>query len=116
MMIHRGSIWWADLPSPSGAGPGYRRPILILQADAFNSSRIATVIGIAITSNLRLAAAPGNVLLPAAESGLPRNSVINVSQIITLDKDDLDEPAGAVSARILTAVEQGIRLVLDLYL
>jgi mRNA interferase MazF len=114
MMIHRGSIWWADLSSPSGAGPGYRRPILILQADAFNSSRIATVIGIAITSNLRLAAAPGNVLLPAAESGLPRNSVINVSQIITLDKDDLDEPAGTVSARILIAVEQGIRLVLDL--
>lgn len=114
MIIRRGSIWWTDLASPSGAGPGYRRPILILQADAFNSSRIATVIGVAITSNLRLAAAPGNVLLQATESGLPRDSVINVSQIVTLDKEDLDVPAGAISARTLATVQQGVRLVLDL--
>lgn len=114
MVIHRGSIWWADLPSPSGAGPGFRHPILIIQADAFNTSRIATVIGVVITSNLRLAAAPGNILLRTNESGLPRDSVINVSQIITLDKADLDEQIGAVSARTLTAVEEGVRLVLDL--
>lgn len=114
MVIHRGSIWWADLPSPSGAGPGYRRPILIIQADAFNTSRIATVIAVVITSNLRLAAAPGNVLLRASESGLPRDSVINVSQIITLDKADLEEQIGVVSARTLTTVEEGIQLVLDL--
>ncbi|MBI1294216.1 type II toxin-antitoxin system PemK/MazF family toxin [bacterium] len=112
--MHRGSIWWADLPSPSGAGPGYRRPILIIQADAFNTSRIATVIAVVITSNLRLAAAPGNVLLRASESGLPRDSVINVSQIITLDKADLEEQIGVVSARTLTTVEEGIQLVLDL--
>jgi mRNA interferase MazF len=114
MVIHRGSIWWADLPSPSGDGSQGRRPILIIQADAFNTSRIATVIAVVITSNLRLAAAPGNVLLRASESGLPRDSVINVSQIITLDKADLEEQIGVVSARTLTTVEEGIQLVLDL--
>ena len=114
MVIHRGSIWWANLPSPTGASPGYRRPILILQANAFNNSRIATVIGVVVTSNLRLAAAPGNVLLRSNESSLPRDSVVNVSQIITLDKDDLEEPIGVVSARTLRTIEQGIRLVLDL--
>jgi mRNA interferase MazF len=112
--MHRGSVWWADLPEPTGAAPGYRRPILLIQADAFTNSRLATVVAVVITSNLRLAAAPGNLLLPAAESGLPKDSVVNVSQIVTLDKQTLDELIGHVSARTLTLIESGIRLVLDL--
>ena len=112
--MHRGSVWWADLPDPAGAAPGYRRPVLLIQADAFTDSRLATVVAVVITSNLRLAAAPGNVLLPADESGLPKDSVVNVSQIVSLDKQTLDEPIGQVSARTLTLIESGIRLVLDL--
>jgi mRNA interferase MazF len=112
--MQRGEIWWADLAEPAGSAPGYRRPMLLIQADAFTASRIATVIAVVITSNLHLAAAPGNVLLQAAESGLPKDSVINVSQIITIYKLTLDEQVGHVSARTLEAVEQGLRLVLDL--
>jgi mRNA interferase MazF len=112
--MHRGTVWWADLPDPLGAAPGYRRPVLLIQADAFTNSRLATVVAVVITSNLRLAAAPGNVLLPADESGLPKDSIVNVSQIVTLDKQILDEPIGQVSLRTLTLIERGIRLVLDL--
>ena len=112
--MHRGTVWWADLPDPLGAAPGYRRPVLLIQADAFTDSRLATVVAVVITSNLRLAAAPGNVLLPADESGLPKDSIVNVSQIVTLDKQILDEPIGQVSLRTLTLIERGIRLVLDL--
>jgi mRNA interferase MazF len=112
--MQRGDIWWADLPNPVGAAPGYRRPVLLIQADAFTSSRLATVVVVIITSNLRLAAAPGNVLLPATESGLPKDSVVNVSQIVTLDKQTLDEQTGHVSVRTLEMIENGIRLVLDL--
>jgi mRNA interferase MazF len=112
--MRRGEIWWADLPEPTGAIPGYRRPILLIQADAFTQSRIATIIAVSITSNLRIATAPGNVLLRATESGLPKDSVINVSQMITLDKQALDERVGHVTAATLTDVEDGIRLVLDL--
>jgi mRNA interferase MazF len=112
--MQRGDIWWAELPEPTGSGAGYRRPVLLVQADAFTRSRIATVIVAAITSNLRLATAPGNVFLPATESGLPKDSVINVSQIITLDKTIIDEYVGRVSANTITQVEEGIRLVLDL--
>jgi mRNA interferase MazF len=112
--MQRGEIWWADLPEPTGATPGYRRPVLLIQADAFTASCIATVVAIVITSNLRVAAAPGNVLLRAAESGLSKDSVINVSQIVTFDKVMLDEHVGHVTARTLAQVEDGIRLVLDL--
>jgi mRNA interferase MazF len=112
--MHRGSIWWADLPDRVGAAPGYRRPVLLIQADAFTDSRLATIVAVVITSNLRLAAAPGNVLLSVDESGLPKDSVVNVSQIVTLDKQILDEPIGQVSERTLTLIESGIRLVLDL--
>jgi mRNA interferase MazF len=112
--MQRGDIWWANLPEPVGSGAGYRRPVLIVQADAFTRSRIATVIVAAITSNLRLAQAPGNVLLPVAESGLPKDSVINVSQIITLDKASLDVFVARISASTVIQVEDGIRLVLDL--
>ncbi|WP_240695930.1 type II toxin-antitoxin system PemK/MazF family toxin [Candidatus Chloroploca sp. Khr17] len=111
--MQRGDIWWANLPEPTGAGSGYRRPVLVIQADAFTRSRIATVIIVAITSNLRLATAPGNVFLPATESSLPKDSVVNVSQIIPLDKSMLDEYVDRISATTLTHVEEGIRLVLD---
>jgi mRNA interferase MazF len=112
--MQRGDIWWVNLPEPVGSGAGYRRPVLIVQTDAFTRSRIATVIVAAITSNLRLATAPGNVLLPAAESGLPKDAVINVSQIITLDKAMLDAFVARISATAVTQVEDGLRLVLDL--
>jgi mRNA interferase MazF len=112
--MQRGDIWWAELPEPQGSGTGYRRPVLVVQADAFTRSRIATVIVAAITGNLRLATAPGNVFVPATESGLPQDSVVNVSQIITLDKRILDEYVERVSARTMSQVEEGIRLVLDL--
>lgn len=111
--MQRGDIWWANLPEPTGSVSGYRRPVLLIQADAFTRSRIATVIIVAITSNLRLATAPGNVFLPATESGLPKDSVVNVSQIITLGKSMLDEYVERISATTLTRVEKGIRLVLD---
>ena len=112
--MQRGEIWWAELLEPTGAAPGYRRPVLLIQADAFTQSRIATVIAVIITSNLRLATAPGNVLLHSVESGLPKDSVINVSQLVTLDKQLLDERVGHVTATTLAEVEDGIRLVLDL--
>jgi mRNA interferase MazF len=112
--MQRGDIWWANLSEPSRAAPGFRRPVLVIQADAFTRSRIGTVIVVAITSNLRLAAAPGNVLLHAQESGLSNDSVINVSQLVTVDKHDLDEHVGQIRTRTLEQVEQGIRLVLDL--
>lgn len=112
--MQRGEIWWADLPQPTGAMPGYRRPVLLVQANAFTQSRIATIIAVVITSNLHIATAPGNVLLRATESGLSRDSVINVSQIVTLDKQVLDQRVGYVSARTLLDVEEGIRLILDL--
>lgn len=112
--MQRGDIWWAKLLEPTGSGAGYRRPVFVIQADAFTHSRIATVIVVAITSNLRLATAPGNVFLSAKESGLPKDSVVNASQIITLDKSLLDEYVGRVNARTLTHVEEGVRLVLDL--
>lgn len=112
--MQRGDIWWADLPEPTGAGPGYRRPIVLIQADAFTLSRIATVIAVVLTSNLRLATAPGNVLVRANESGLPKDSVVNVSQVVTLDKTMLDEYIGHLAPQTLLQVEEGLRLVLDL--
>lgn len=112
--MQRGEIWWAILPDPQGSAASYRRPVLVVQTNAFNLSRIATVIVVTITSNLRLGTAPGNALLSADESGLPRDSVINVSQVITLDKSMLDEQVGMVSRKKLEEVERGLRLVLDL--
>ena len=113
-MILRGEIWWASLPAPSGSEPGYRRPVLILQSDGFNRSRIATVIGLVLTSNTKLAEAPGNVLLSRHQTGLPKESVANVSQIITIDKNFLTERLGVLSDNILKQVEEGIRLILCL--
>ena len=107
-------MWWADLDEPRGSEPGFRRPLLIVQDDAFNRSRIRTVLAIVLTSNLRLVDAPGNVLIPAKAAGLPKDSVANVSQIVTLDRDYLTEPAGKVRGPLLKNVENGLRLVLGL--
>ncbi len=112
--MFRGEIWWAMLPDPVGSQPGYRRPVLVVQSDSFTRSRISTVITVAITSNLRFAKAPGNVLLPQRRTGLPRDSVANVSHVLTLDKGVLDERVGTISARLLEQVETGLRLVLEL--
>jgi mRNA interferase MazF len=112
--MQRGEIWWASLPKPSGSEPGYRRPILIVQSDAFNRSRIATVIGVVITSNLQLAQAPGNVLLPRRYTNLPKPSVANISQIITLAKDFLNEQIGHLPAHLLDQVENGLKMILGL--
>jgi len=114
VVIRRGEIWWADLPDPVGAEPGYRRPVLVIQSDEFNQSRIATVIAVVITSNVRLAQAPGNVFLPQRATGLPKDSVANVSQVITLDKTLLTEQVGVLSATLLERVERGLRLALSL--
>lgn len=114
MVVERGAIWWADLAEPRGSEPGFRRPLLIVQADAFNRSRIQTIVAVVLTSNLRLVEAPGNVLIPARLSGLPKDSVANVSQVITIDRNFLLEPAGKLDARILRQVEDGLRLVLHL--
>jgi mRNA interferase MazF len=112
--LQRGEIWWAGLPEPLGSEPGFRRPVLVMQANSFNRSRIQTVVVAAITSNLRLADAPGNVFLPAGSAGLPRDSVVNVSQIFTLDRGFLTEQAGTLPVRLEEFVDEGLRRVLRL--
>jgi mRNA interferase MazF len=111
-VIAQGEVWWADLAEPSGSEPGFRRPVVVVQGDAFNRSRIATVVCVALTSNLRWADAPGNVLLPARTTGLPKDSVANVSQLVTLDREALTEPVGALPAKKLELVLLGIDIVL----
>ena len=112
--MERGEIWWANLPEPSGSGPGYRRPVVIVQSNAFNRSSIATVIGAVITSALKLRVAPGNVHLPKGTGGLPRESVINVSQLITFDKDLASGRIGRLSPHKQDELDAGLRLVLAL--
>jgi mRNA interferase MazF len=112
--MKRGEIWWASLPAPTGSGPGYRRPVLVVQSDPFNASRIATVIVAVVTSNLALAEAPGNVHVSRAESGLSKASVVNVSQLLTLDRKLLTQRVRALPAKTLRAVDEGFRLVLGL--
>ena len=107
-------MWWADLDEPAGSEPGFRLPVLIVQGNAFNRSRLQTTIGVVLTSNLRLIGAPGNVLVPKRSSGLPKDSVANVSQVVTLDRDLLSERTGKVPARLMAAVDAGLKLVLDL--
>ena len=110
----RGEIWWADLPEPRGSEPGFRRPVLIIQANSFNRSGINTVIVAVITSNLRLAELPGNVFLPAQKNGLPRDSVVNISQLLTLDRSFLTEEVDKLPNRLMAEVDAGLRLVLEL--
>jgi len=112
--VYRGEIWWANLPDPLGSEPGYRRPILIAQDDIFTQSRISTVIVVIITSNTQLAQAPGNVLLPREATGLPRDSVANVSQIFTVDKTFLVERVGLLPEHLQEEIDEGLRTILYL--
>ena len=112
MVISQGEIWWADLPAPVGSGPGFRRPVVVVQGDALNRSRLATAVCVPLTSNLRWAAAPGNVLLAAGTTGLPRDSVANVSQIVALDRNVFDERAGKLSRVKLELLLSGVDVVL----
>ena len=113
-MIRRGELWWADLGPPRGSAPARRRPVLVVSADAWNRSRIDTVTCVAVTTNLRLADAPGNVLLPGGAGGLEEDSVANVSQIVTLDKEWLTERIGALDHALSGRVDTGLRRALDL--
>jgi mRNA interferase MazF len=113
-VTERGSICWADLGEVRGSKPARRRPVLVIQSDPFNASLLNTTIAAVITSNTALAAVPGNVFLPAAASGLPRDSAINVTAIVTLDKTDLEEPVGRAPASVMDDVDRGLRRVLGL--
>jgi mRNA interferase MazF len=112
MVIAQADVCWASLEDPVGSAPGFRRPVLIVQGDSFNASRIATTVVVPLTSNQRLAAAPGNVALPAATTGLPKDSVANVSQIVAIDRALLTERVGRVPAAQLDRIMAGIDLVL----
>jgi len=114
VVIERGEVWWADLGEPDGSEPGYRRPVVIVQSDAFNRSRLRTVIAVVLMTNLRLLEAPGNVLVSAKASGLPKDSVANVSQLVTIDRDFLTERAGRLRGQLMKDLETGLRLVLAL--
>ena len=113
-MVKRGEIWWADLPPAGGSEPGFTRPVLVIQSNAFNNSAISTVIVAIITSNLKRAQAPGNVLLLAKNSGLPKDSAVNVSQVIAIDRSILRDKAGQLSSQIMDRVSEGLKLVLNL--
>lgn len=110
----RGDIWWASLPDPRGSEPGFRRPVLIIQSDAFNRSMINTVIVAVVSSNVRLAAAPGNVLLRKNETRLRKDSVVNVSQLVTVSKNFLVQKVARIPVSRIREVEGGLRLVLSL--
>jgi len=111
-VILQGEIWWADLPDPTGSGPGFRRPVIVVQGDSFNRSKIVTVLCVPLTSNLKWADAPGNVVLQSRLTGLPKDSVANVSQIVALDKSLLTERAGKLSRAKTELVLVGINVVL----
>ena len=112
MVISQGEVWWADLPAATGSGPGFRRPVIVVQCDALNRSRIATTICVPLTSNLKWGLAPGNLRLSARLTGLPKDSVANVSQIVTLDKDLLTERVGKLPAAKLELLLSGIDVAL----
>ena len=113
-MVMRGEVWWIDFGDPEGSEPAYRRPAVVVSSDRFNDSRIATVIVSAITSNLRLAKAPGNVPLEKDAAGLPRESVVNVSQTMVVDRLRLTGRAGSLGLADIRRVDDGLRLVLGL--
>lgn len=110
--LAQGEVWWADLPAPTGSGPGFRRPVVVVQGDSLNRSRLATAVCVPLTSTLRWADAPGNVLLPARASGLPRDSVANASQLVTLDRAEFRERIGKLGPKRLAQVLTGIDVVL----
>ncbi|TGJ98689.1 type II toxin-antitoxin system PemK/MazF family toxin [Leptospira langatensis] len=110
----RGEIWWVDLGIPFGSEPGFKRPVLIIQDDSFNKSNINTVIVVSITSNLNLADAPGNVLLSKKDSNLSKEAVVNVSQIVTLDRERFLDKVGILKSSRMADVEEGLKLVIGL--
>src|SRR5215471_5695456 len=112
MVIAQGEVWWADLPEPTGSGPGFRRPVVVIQGDAMNRSRIATVVCVPLTSNLRWSSAPGNVPLSRRLTGLSRESVANVSQIVALDKLLLTERVGKLTRAKVELLLSGIDILL----
>ena len=113
MVIEQGAVFWVDLGEPIGSEPGFRHPHVVIQNNVFNESRINTVVVCALTSNLKWARAPGNVLLGEGEGNLPKQSVVNVSQIFTVDKRDLDEKIGVLAQRRVRQILDGIRLVIE---
>ena len=113
-MIRRGQIWWMDFAEPRGSEPGYRHPVLVLQRDEVNASRIGTVVVCVLTSNVALAKAPGNTLLPRRRTGLRHDSVANASQIVTVNRSDLEELIGTLPRGLMDAVDQGVRWFLQL--
>ena len=112
--MKRGEVWWASLPEPTGSGPGFRRPVLVVQSNPFNQSRINTVVVAVVTSNVALAEAPGNVRLGKSDAGLPRASVVNVSQVLTIDRALLTLRVKALPSPAMQRVDEGLRLVLGL--
>jgi mRNA interferase MazF len=112
MVIAQGEVWWADLAEPIDSAPGYRRPVIVLQSDPLNRSQIATVVCVVLTSNLRWSIAPGNLLLTAKHTGLDRDSVANVSQLVTIDKGQLTERVGKVPKKQIEGVFSGIDLIM----
>ncbi len=110
--MSQGEVWWADLPAPTGSGPGFRRPVVVVQGDALNRSRLATVVCVPLTSNLRWAEAPGNVLLTARTTSLPKDSVANVSQVVALDRTRLAERVSKLSRAKVELVLSGLDVVL----
>lgn len=114
MVIQRGDVYWAALGAPRGSRPAKRRPVLVIQADEYNASRLATVLAAVITSNTALATMPGNVFLPAAATGLPRDSVANVTALVTLNKSDLRDSVGLAPVSFMQDIDRGLRRVLSL--
>ena len=112
--MRRGEIWSAQLEDPTGSGPGFRRPVVIVSSNAFNETQIDTVVVVVMTGNVARAGSPGNVLVPGKRSDLPRDSVINVTQLMTIDKRELDQPVGRLPARYVDKLNAGLRLVLGL--
>ena len=113
MVITQGDIYWIELDEPEGSGPGYKHPHVIVQNNLFNQSQIRTVLVCPLTSNLKRASAPGNVILDKKESNLPKQSVVNVSQVFTVDKEQLEEYVGTLSSKRISEILSGIKLVLD---
>lgn len=113
-MIRRGGVYWVDLGQPRGSRPAKRRPVLVVQSDPYNGSRLATALAAVVTSNTDLAAMPGNVFLPTVATGLPRDSVVNVTAVVTVDKAELEGPVGDLPLTLMREVDRGLRRVLGL--
>ncbi len=112
MVILQGEVWWAEIPPPSGSGPGFRRPVVVVQSDSLNRSRLATVVCVPLTSNVKWAGAPGNVPLDAGTTGLPKDSVANVSQVVAIDRAVLDEHVSRLPREKLDLILDGIEVVI----